>query len=108
MNNDSYRQLAKTTAVYPEARTGSLAELMYLALGLAGEAGEVANKVKKLYRDGDRDREKLVSELGDVLWYLTRLCDEIGMTIDGISDQNAIKLLGRQRRGTICGYGEDR
>lgn len=110
MDQDEYRRLAKSTAVYPEANTGALPELMYLGLGLAGEAGEVANKIKKLYRDGDDQarRAALISELGDVLWYWVRLCEELGLTLEQVRHYNAEKLLGRQQRGTLGGSGEDR
>jgi len=80
MSMKEYQAFTRTTAIYPEANTGSTNELMYLSLGLAGESGEVANKIKKLYRDGDgaEKRLKIGAELGDVFWYAVRLQDALG------------------------------
>ena len=77
---EQYQQSTKTTAIYPDAgKQGSLQSLSYCALGLAGEAGEIANKVKKLLRDGDSfsKRDAIAAELGDVLWYLSQLATEL-------------------------------
>ena len=110
MNLDDYRTFTRTTAVYPEAVSGAVPELMYLALGLAGEAGEVANQIKKIYRDGDGAprREKIASELGDVFWYLIRLADSLGLNPEEILQANVEKLSGRKTRGTLGGDGEHR
>lgn len=107
---DEYTEFTKTVAVYPEANTGKLGEVMYLSLGLAGEAGEVANNVKKLYRDGYTNgrREKIESEIGDVFWYLVRLCDALGVDPEIVIMENMEKLSGRKDRGTLGGSGENR
>jgi len=110
MNLNDYKNFTRTTAIYPEANTGQVPELMYLALGLAGESGEVANKVKKLYRDGDdpAKREQLQGELGDVFWYLARLCDALGLEPEDLLQANADKLSSRKQRGVIGGSGDNR
>jgi len=99
MNLNIFGFHAKTTAVYPQAKTGSLSELTYLALGLAGESGEVANKIKKLYRDGDSQekREKLLGELGDVLWYWVRLCDALGFDPDVVMSLEVLNFNTRRK-----------
>lgn len=107
-----YQHYAAATAVYPkEGEPGG--GLSYVALGLAGEAGEIANKVKKIYRDDDGDVrpetvEELAGELGDVLWYLAMLADELGLNLRGIAKANVLKLRDRQARGTLGGSGDDR
>lgn len=110
MNLEEYQKFATTTAVYPGANTSSLSELKYLALGLAGESGEVANQVKKLYRDGYSPvkREKIFFELGDVLWYWIRLCDAFKIDPMAVIQANVDKLSARKERGTIGGDGDNR
>jgi len=107
---EQYQNFTKTTAIYPDANTGNLGELVYLSLGLAGEAGEIANKVKKLYRDG-MDPMKIYevsTEVGDVFWYLVRLCDALGLDADRIIAGNIDKLSSRKSRGTLGGSGDNR
>lgn len=108
--SQSYQDWTQTTAVYPDAGQRNVNELMYLSLGLVGESGEVANKVKKLYRDGDSyvKREQLRPELGDVLWYVARLCTALGTTIDVEMEFNRAKLERRLDSGTIKGEGDHR
>ena len=110
MNLHEYRDFSRTTAIYPESLTGAVPEIMYLALGLAGEAGEVANHVKKLYRDGDDlvRRERLAGELGDVFWYLVRLTDALGLDPEQVMAANAAKLASRKDRGRLGGDGDTR
>jgi NTP pyrophosphatase (non-canonical NTP hydrolase) len=110
VNFDEYQAGTKTTAVYPESGTSSLAALSYLALGLAGESGEVANKVKKLIRDGDspEKREVIVSEIGDALWYISQLCTELGISIGEAARANLTKLSSRKERGVLHGDGDNR
>ena len=105
-----YKDFTRTTAIYPSAKSGSIAEIMYLSLGLSGEAGEVANHVKKLYRDTDSKdrRDKIAYELGDVFWYLIRLADALHLEVDEILRANMEKLEGRKARGTISGDGDVR
>ncbi|MFB6203083.1 MAG: nucleoside triphosphate pyrophosphohydrolase family protein [Candidatus Nanohaloarchaea archaeon] len=102
MEFDEYQERTAETAIYPEDR-----KLSYLALGVTGEAGEVAEKIKKHIRD-DRDLEELEKELGDVLWYLARLADELGASLDGIAERNLEKLKDRKEREKIQGSGDDR
>ena len=103
-----YQQLSRRTAEYPRA-----AWLSYPALGLAGEAGEVAEHVKKAIRDdggqvSDGRRAAMSKELGDVLWYVAQLASELGLELDEIARENLDKLLSRQHRGVLSGSGDDR
>ncbi len=109
MDFDEYQEKASLTAVYPEKIAVS-----YTALGLAGEAGEVANKVKKYLR-GDIDvwdveeyLHDLSAELGDVLWYLAMCADAHGLELGQIAEQNIAKLASRKARGTLKGSGDER
>ena len=105
MNFTEYQAAAKKTAIYPKE------SLFYPALGLAGEAGEVANKVKKLYR-GDLTKaelkEALSKELGDCCWYIAALCDEMGLDMGEVAELNVKRLADRQARGALGGSGDDR
>lgn len=105
---NTYLQHAQSTALYPSALTGNTEELAYLALGLNGEAGEVAEKIKKKIRDGHLDKENLARELGDVYWYLTSLCAAIGYLPSTVLQMNVNKLSERKAQGTIQGSGDDR
>lgn len=98
-------------------KTWSLIEtdhpIVYPTLGLANEAGEVAGKVKKIFRDkggfiSDADREALKQELGDVLWYLTQICTELGLSLEDVAESNITKLASRYERGQIRGEGDSR
>jgi len=87
--------------------------IVYPTLGLTNEAGEVAGKVKKIFRDkggniGAADRDALCDELGDVLWYLTQICTDLGLTLDEVAERNLRKLAGRAERGTLRGEGDER
>jgi len=103
MDFDEYQSLTEETAIYPENQA-----LTYLALGLNGEAGEVAEKFKKHIRDGKVLDEDFAHELGDVLWYLTRLVDELGHDLSDVAEGNIDKLLDRQERNKIQGSGDNR
>jgi NTP pyrophosphatase (non-canonical NTP hydrolase) len=99
MEFSHYQAAASTTALYPRR----LANLEYPTLGLAGEAGEVANIVKKIQRDNagvitDDVRSKLKDELGDVLWYISACADELGLTLEEIARFNVDKLANRHKR----------
>jgi NTP pyrophosphatase (non-canonical NTP hydrolase) len=99
MNFEDYQSEASQTALYPRR----LSNLEYPTLGLTGEAGEVANIVKKIQRDhggviNDEIREKLKDELGDVLWYISACADELGITLDQIAEYNVQKLAKRHNR----------
>lgn len=87
--------------------------IVYPTMGLANEAGEVAGKVKKIFRDrdgiiSDTDRDALKEELGDVLWYLTQICTELDLTLEEVAEKNISKLASRMERGTIRGDGDQR
>lgn len=99
MNFEEYQQQASQTALYPRR----MANLEYPTLGLAGEAGEVANIVKKIQRDHggvitDETRFKLKDELGDVLWYISACADELGITLTEVAEFNVQKLAKRHGR----------
>lgn len=105
---NSYQRSASATAIYPDKH-----KILYPALGLAGEAGEVANKVKKIIRDGpdqmpDDWREQLASEIGDVLWYCAALATDLNLTLGMIAGQNEAKLRRRKESGTLGGSGDNR
>ena len=108
MDFRTYQRVAESTAIYPEQH-----KILYPALGLAGEAGEVANKVKKLIRDGFENapkdwRDQIASEIGDVLWYCAALATDLNLTLGMIAGQNEAKLRSRQEAGTIGGSGDNR
>ena len=105
---DMYQQVAKQTAIYPREQA-----IIYPTLGLTGEAGEVANKVKKIIRDdGNKINESLVqeisAEIGDCLWYISVLADYIGVKLSDIANNNLVKLANRKKKGTIHGSGDTR
>ena len=108
MDLSDYQRASRRTAEYPRA-----AWLSYPALGLAGEAGEVAEHAKKAIRDDgatitDERRAAMAKELGDVLWYTAQLASELGLELDAIAQENLDKLLSRQRRGVLSGSGDER
>ncbi|HEY4996453.1 MAG TPA: nucleoside triphosphate pyrophosphohydrolase family protein [Solirubrobacteraceae bacterium] len=108
MELSEYQRLARRTAQYPRA-----AWLAYPALGLAGEAGEVAEHAKKAIRDdggsiSPERRTAMSKELGDVLWYVAQLASELELDLDEIAQGNLEKLLSRQRRGVLSGSGDER
>lgn len=87
--------------------------IVYPTLGLTNEAGELAGKVKKIFRDRDgqiteADREALKGELGDVLWYLTQICTQLDLSLAEVAQANIAKLSSRRKRGKIGGDGDDR
>jgi MazG nucleotide pyrophosphohydrolase domain. len=98
-----YQDKTRETAIYPEDKA-----LEYLVLGLNGEAGEVAEKVKKHIRDGKELDEDFAKELGDVLWYLVRLVDEMDGDMEEVIQSNLDKLFDRKERGKIQGSGDNR
>lgn len=104
-----YQDEAFQTAIYPNKGNN----IVYPALGLIGEAGEVAEKIKKILRDkngewGPGDRAAIVKELGDVLWYLSALCTEFQVDLEYVALTNLEKLQSRQQRNTLQGSGDDR
>lgn len=105
---NEYQQRALETAVYPEDK-----KIIYPTLGLTGEAGEVADKVKKVIRDNgqqfDEDhRNAIALEISDVLWYVAVLANDLGYTLQNIAEMNYAKLKSRQERGKIGGSGDNR
>ena len=103
MNFEDYQEIIETFAVYP--RDNELAAVSYLALGLNGEAGEVADEVKKAIRnDGhisSERRAKILGEIGDVLWYITRLAIEFDTPLEEIAQANIDKLEKRRQIGGL-------
>lgn len=122
MNFYEYQQQSEKTAIYPSKIIWNSSgppipetdNIFYPALGLAGEAGEIANKVKKVMRDTQggkftdsfvKDMEK---ELGDVLWYISSLASKLGLSLENIAKNNIEKLQKRAASGTIIGSGDNR
>ena len=109
MNFDEYQKLSRETAIYPNIGSN----FVYPTLGLAGESGEVAEKIKKVLRDknGIMDQEtkdKISKELGDVMWYVAQLATELELSLDDIADANISKLQSRKERGSLSGSGDMR
>lgn len=109
MNFTDYQSKSRATAKYPVIGHA----VIYPTLGLVNEAGEVAGKIKKVFRDkngeiGPETREALKAELGDVLWYLAQTCTELDISLDEVAESNITKLLDRQARGKIQGDGDNR
>ena len=109
MNFEEYQAEASQTALYPRR----MENLEYPTLGLTGEAGEVANIVKKIQRDhggiiNDEIRGKLKDELGDVLWYVQALADYLDVPLEEVAQGNLDKLASRKDRGQIKGSGDNR
>ena len=106
---NEYQGNACDTAIFPKDKS-----MEYLTLGLTGEAGEIANKVKKFIRDGAAPDEYLAKkieigyEIGDVLWYCAVLAEEMGMNLGHIMENNIQKLADRKKRGTLSGSGDNR
>ncbi len=109
MNFTEYQTKSRKTAKYPAIGHG----VIYPTLGLTNEAGEVAGKIKKIFRDkdgiiGEAEREALKGELGDVLWYLSQVCTELEISLDEVAEANIEKLYSRLERGKIGGDGDNR
>lgn len=103
LDMDSYQDRASYTAIYSAKHS-----VIYPALGLAAEAGEVANKVKKILRDGNFDRVAIASEIGDCLWYIAALCRDLNVDMSQIARENLEKLEDRKSRGVLGGNGDNR
>jgi NTP pyrophosphatase (non-canonical NTP hydrolase) len=101
---NEYTEFVKTMKVYPEKHA-----IIYPVLGLAGEAGEIAEKVKKWLRgDKELDKHALLLELGDPLWYITSAADDLGFTLQDVINANVEKLQSRKDRGVLKGDGDNR
>jgi NTP pyrophosphatase (non-canonical NTP hydrolase) len=113
LNINDYQVWTRSTAKYPKEPVEFKPSLPYLVMGLAGEAGEVANKYKKIIRDkcGIMDQDDAVAildELGDVLWYIARIVDELDYDFEDITEINYHKLESRMQRGVVGGSGDNR
>lgn len=108
MTLNEFQSNALETAVYPQEY-----RIVYPALGLSGESGEVADKVKKVLRDNqcnftDEKKKEIAKELGDVLWYVATLANDLGYSLEEIGIMNNEKLRSRKERGMINGNGDNR
>lgn len=109
MTFDEYQRLALRTAADKTKKN----ELFHLVLGLVGEAGEIAEKFKKLVRDkgsdeSNIDKADMTKELGDILWYIAVLADYLEIPLEDIAGKNIAKLADRQKRGVLGGSGDNR
>lgn len=109
MDFKEYQKKSRKTALYPNLGDN----IIYPTLGLSGESGEVAEKVKKLIRDkdgviDDEFKDEIEKELGDVLWYISQLSTELGLEMDDVAEKNIEKLYSRLDRGVIGGSGDNR
>lgn len=108
MTFNEYQTKAAVTAIYPES-----AKYIYPTLGLCGESGEVAEKVKKVIRDAngvftEEKKAEIVKEVGDVLWYIAALLTDLGVSMDDAATGNIDKLYSRKERGVLNGNGDNR
>lgn len=115
MTLNDYQKQAMTTELMKRADNLSAHDPAFVAkiLGLVGEAGEVAEKFKKIVRDkegvvSNEDRADIQKELGDVLWYISALADYLGLTLDEVAEKNLEKLFSRRDRGVQTGSGDNR
>ena len=109
MNFKEYQEKARSTAIYPNIGSN----FIYPTLGLCGESGEVAEKIKKIIRDdsgivSEEKKEMLKKELGDTTWYISNLASELGLNLDDIAEENIKKLKDRQKRNVLKGSGDNR
>ncbi len=113
MDFNTYQVKARETAEYPDLGNN----FVYPVLGMVGEAGEVAEKIKKLMRDdgvftssvvGDEAKLAIKKELGDVLWYVAQVAAELGIPLEDVATHNLEKLASRKARGHIQGSGDNR
>lgn len=109
MNFKEYQEKTALTAIYPKGVLG----FIYCALALGGESGEIQEKVKKIIRDkagmvSPTDVEEIKKELGDVLWYISQLSSELGISLDDVATTNIEKLSKRKSDGKIHGSGDNR
>ena len=110
MTFDDYQKKALTTAKFSG---DELKDIMHWVLGVTGESGEIAEKVKKIIRDkqgvfSQEDKTELAKEIGDVLWYLATLAEQLGVSFDEVAEGNLAKLKSRHERGVIGGSGDNR
>ncbi len=115
---NGYQRLTAKTAVYPGQTT--IKGILYCALGMSGEAGEVAGRVKKILRDdglappamadtiSNERRINILRQMGDVLWYISQMASELGVPLTEVAEMNIKKLTSRQERGALHGQGDGR
>lgn len=113
MDLDHYQKAADVTAVYEGHGTGTWQALAYAALGAAGEAGEIANKVKKVNRDDGMEvtperKEAILGEVGGCLWYLAAVCTELQTSLTQVAKANILQLADRSQRDALWGDGDNR
>lgn len=109
MDFNEYQKTSRITAIYPKLGEN----FVYPVLGLVGESGEVAEKVKKVLRDNQgiinqEKKEEIGKELGDVLWYLSQIASELNLSLESIAQNNIEKLQLRAQKGTLHGSGDNR
>jgi len=109
MNFEEYQKKSRETAIYPEKDNN----FVYPVLGLVGEAGEIAEKIKKVLRDSegvinDQEKIEIKKELGDVLWYLAQIATELNLSLGGVAQANLEKLESRKQRNKLHGSGDNR
>ncbi len=109
MNFEEYQEKSRETAMYPDIGNN----FVYPTLGLTGEAGEVADKIKKIIRDDEgkissEKKQEISKELGDVLWYLSQLTTELDLSLSDVAAQNIEKIQSRKQRNKISGNGDNR
>jgi NTP pyrophosphatase (non-canonical NTP hydrolase) len=110
MTFDDYQKRALTTVI---TTNDELKDTLHWVLGINGEAGEVAEKVKKIIRDkngniSEEDKKELAKELGDVLWYLAVFAKQLGYSFESVAEANLEKLQSRKKRGVLGGSGDNR
>ena len=109
MNFNEYQKKSRETAIYPDAGNNWI----YPTLGLVGEAGEIANKMKKVMRDkeskiDEETKKDMEQELGDILWYVAQVATELDLSLGNIAEENIKKLFSRKDRGVLGGSGDNR
>lgn len=110
MTFDEYQKKALTTVLSTDDQ---FKDLLHWVLGINGESGEIAEKVKKIIRDkkgvvSEEDKRELAKEIGDVLWYLAVFAEELGVQLEDVAAQNLDKLQSRKQRGVLGGSGDNR
>lgn len=109
MTFHDYQLASRKTAIYPNQGSNYI----YPTLGLVGEAGEVAEKIKKVIRDEQMTMtpekiQEIAKELGDVMWYMAQLATELGLNLDDVAELNMQKLMARMEKGVLHGNGDNR
>lgn len=113
MDLDEYQRKAAVSDTFSATDDLFSPAMLEKVLGLTGEAGEVSDKIKKIIRDKqgkmtEEDREAVVKELGDVMWYIAGIARYLEVPLSEVGKKNIEKLQGRMKRGTLAGSGDDR